>query len=239
MSRDFSPFGLLHALVVVAAVVLWALLIRAAAARGSADRSRLVIPLAVSILVANLFWFFHRLEPERYSPSSSWPFQLCDLAWMVAAWSLLQHDRDDCPAHQLIFFWGLGLSSQAFLTPTLGRGPALPRFWFFWLAHWQIVAAGLLNLVVYGRRPTWRGFRLAATATVVCGLIMTAVNLRFDTPYFFTSAGEPENPTIIDQLGPWPLRLVWLGLLVLAWFAALRLLFGRRRAREGKGGVQG
>ena len=34
-----------------------------------------------------------------------------------------------------------------------------------------------------------------------------ALNLAIDTSYFFTGRAAPENPTPLDLLGPWPLRL--------------------------------
>ena len=57
-------------------------------------------------------------------------------------------------------------------------------------------------------------------ATVGVGIIF---NLLFSTSYCFTSRWTPMNPTILDVLGPWPLRILWMYLIGAAIFALMTL----------------
>jgi len=153
------------------------------------------------------------LHPDRYRPDTSWPLHLCDIAALFAPYAMLTKHRWP---RTLLFFWGLGLSSQGFLTPTVEEGFAHPIYWFFFLQHLGVVAGGLYLAIVNGYRPTWKDALLAALVTNALGLAMTAVNVTFDVNYMYTGSALPERPTLIDALGPWPLRLLWLALLVTA-----------------------
>lgn len=76
---------------------------------------------------------------------------------------------------------------------------------------------------------------LAAAEISVGGWLMLLAGLR---PRVGTSGERslrrvsgrsiPDNPTPLDLLGPWPLRILWMVLLVSALFAAMTLP-GRRR----------
>src|SRR5205085_885108 len=56
------------------------------------------------------------LLPWMWNVSYSLPLQLCDLAWITAVYALWTRRRW---AHALLYYWGLTLSSQAFITPEL------------------------------------------------------------------------------------------------------------------------
>ncbi len=231
----FEPFGWHHLFVVLASLVAWGLLITWGRKEGSClRRYEFRLAFSAAILATNVFWFFMRIMPDRWSLDSALPLHLCDFAWMACCWSLVVSDKRLSLAHQLVFYWGLGLSTQAFIQPTLHHGIATLDYWFFWLPHWQIVAVGLLNSISFGMGPTWKGFRRTVMYTVILVLCVTAVNIVLATPYCFTGRGSPENPTVLDFLGPWPWRIFVLFAIVISWFAVLTKLCARRpRRKEG------
>src|SRR5690606_8404472 len=102
-----------------------------------------------------------QLLPGDFDPGTSLPLQYCDLTWMVAVVALWTRARW---AVTLTFFWGLTLTVQAILTPSLGQEFPDPRFFMYWGMHFLSVwAAGWLAAT--GGTPTWRGYRLAVLAT--------------------------------------------------------------------------
>ena len=174
----------------------------------------------VSIIAAqiahNVWWW----QPERFDPGVSFPLHVSDLAAPLAAIVCFVPWRW---ARALLFYWALGLSSWAFITPVLRDGPAMPLFWMFWLNHLQIVGTAIYDLIVRGFRPGWRDLRTGLIGCGMYGLIMLPVNLGFGVNYGYIGPGGAGGGTPIDGLGPWPLRLLPLTLLVGFGMAAMTL----------------
>ncbi|NIP96980.1 MAG: YwaF family protein, partial [Akkermansiaceae bacterium] len=65
------------------------------------------------------------LMPVRFDPASSLPIHFCNVANLFGALAVLRRMR---LFQGVIYFW-IGLYSWAFLTPTVGVGPARMGFW--------------------------------------------------------------------------------------------------------------
>jgi hypothetical integral membrane protein (TIGR02206 family) len=119
----------------------------------------------------------------------------------------------------LLYFWGVGLSSLAFVIPVLEVGPANLEFWSFWLSHWMIVGGAVFMTLALGYRPALRDLVIAAVVLVAYGLAMIPVNTALGSNYAYVA---PESPPAAF-LGAWPLpRLPLLGLsavllMILVW----------------------
>jgi hypothetical integral membrane protein (TIGR02206 family) len=219
----------MHLLVTAVSVVGWILIVRRARPLvGTPAEGTFRLSLGLVILAVGLGFTVHRMAFVQQAFWASLPLQLCDLAWMVAAWSILSGGDPRRLQHQLIYYWGLGFSSWGYLTPTLHRGPASIFFWEFWLPHWLILAVAILNVAAFGVRPSWRSFLQVWVVTAAVVGLGFVFNLAFDTSYCFTTKWTPSNPTLLDVLGPWPLRLVWMVLIGSGIFALLTLPGSRR-----------
>lgn len=149
----------------------------------------------------------------------SLPLQLCDLAVIVAALALLTRTRW---LRSLLYFWGLGLSTQAFVTPVVADGLLHPHYWMFFVGHLQIVGSAIYELVVLRFRPTRRDFAGSFLITLGYALAMIAFNMALKTNYGYLGDTVPEKPTILDSLPPWPWRAVVImamaaGVFVVMW----------------------
>ncbi|MCC6661646.1 MAG: TIGR02206 family membrane protein [Phycisphaerales bacterium] len=156
--------------------------------------------------------------PGVFTIEDSLPIQMCDLAAVAAAIAMLTQRRW---SRTLLYYWGIGLSTQALVTPTLDHGPASPRFWFFWCTHLMIVGSAVYDLVVLGYRPHRRDFGVAWTAAIAWVLLVTAVNVPTGLNYGFIGNTVPMHPTIINRLGPWPQRVLIVIGIATAWFAVM------------------
>jgi hypothetical integral membrane protein (TIGR02206 family) len=154
---------------------------------------------------------------------------MCHLTALAAGLYLATRNR---ALAALLYFWGFALCTQALLTPTLQEGPATPVFWYFWLSHGMIVGVGAYALAVHGYRPTWRDWRIACLAAAVYAAVAIAVDLALGANYGFLGPTKPEQPTIVDLLGPWPARLVVIFALVAAAMAMLMLPWIGRSAKS-------
>ena len=96
-----------------------------------------------------------QLRPWDFDLQSSLPINLCDLAWLCAVYALWTRRPW---AVALTYYWGLTLTSQGILTPSLGQEFPDPRYFGFWGLHFLTVWSAVY-LVSSGNPPTWRGYR--------------------------------------------------------------------------------
>ncbi|MDQ7014014.1 MAG: TIGR02206 family membrane protein [Planctomycetota bacterium] len=170
------------------------------------------------------------LLPRNFDWYESLPLHLCDLAAWVAPFALLTQKRW---LRTLLYFWGIGLSTQAFLTPVVEGGHGDFRYWLFFIGHTQIVGSAIYDVVVLGYRPNLRDWGVVTLLSLAWIVPVTAFNLLMDVNYGYTGRMTPGGTTVLDYLGPWPWRLgtmfvltqvLW-GVVCVPWVVADRWLF--------------
>jgi hypothetical integral membrane protein (TIGR02206 family) len=158
------------------------------------------------------------------------PLHLCDIAAMIAGFALLTRRPMLCA---LTYFWGLAATFQALLTPALSEGfPSWPFVTFF-IQHFAIVAAALFLPMVDGWRPKqpfWSDPLRVYGWTVVYLVLVSGVNIVIGTNFGFTLR-PPDNPSLIDHLGPWPWYLFSILAIGMSVFLLLTLPFRRSKNR--------
>lgn len=169
----------------------------------------------VGINIASIVYW---LMPARFDLKVSLPLQLCDLACAMTPLVFLTGWR---LPRALVYFWGIGLSTQAFVTPTLDEPPPSARYWLFWLVHLAIVGSAVYDLVVRRFRPTWRELLWAIGVSVAWVLLMVWLNEALGSNYGYVGRGDPGSPTIVDFLGPWPARVLVMAAIGIAAFVCL------------------
>ncbi len=183
---------------------------------------------------AVLEWIlFHtwKAAPPELRAVETLPLQMChwtSLAagiYLATGWARLR---------PLLYFWGLGLCTQALVTPVLREGPSDPIFWHFWLTHGMIIVATTYALCAEQYRPSWRDYRIACLGAFFYALAVLPVNLLIGSNYGFLGKSKPDQPTLVDLLGLWPHRLVVIVALVAGVMAILMLpwQFAKRRPTQ-------
>lgn len=229
----FEPYGPVHGLaVLVSALGWWGLLAwgrHVARTHGPEGARRWRRAGALCLWGVNLAWLARALGTGHFTWQHSLPLHLCDLAWMAAGWSLWSAAPSTALRHQVPVLWGLSLSVMGYLSPAVTADPDGLDFWAFWVLHWQVLAVALLNLQLAGTRITAQGRLRTIVLTVLACLVVTGLNLLLDSSYFFTGQAKPANPSPVDWLGEWPLRIVWI---VLLGAAALHVVGGLLMLRQ-------
>jgi hypothetical integral membrane protein (TIGR02206 family) len=156
------------------------------------------------------------------------PLHLCNLSELLALLSLLTRWYW---FRSVLHFWSLG-AVIAFVTPDVPGGPGTLAYWLFFVSHALIVGVAVYDVIVAGFRP--RGKDLGVTiAVTLCYLAMVLpVDIVWDENYAYVGPTRPSVPTVVDSLGPWPLRVVWIALITASVFAlawAPWALVGRAR----------
>ncbi|MEP7084935.1 MAG: hypothetical protein ABI854_09375, partial [Betaproteobacteria bacterium] len=132
-----------------------------------------------------------------------------------------------------LYFGGIGLCTNALITPDLGEGPRQFEFWAFWLRHAVIMVVAIYDLAVLGFRPDWSDWKRACLAGLGYIALVSLINVPFHFNIGFMGDSLPGNPSVLDFLGPWPLRLVWVVLFVGTLWAVMVAPWriGGRRAK--------
>ena len=181
--------------------------------------------LAGLLLAAITAYLLNEGVQRQLSVLDLLPLHLCDLLIFVAAYALLTLRAGPC---ELLYFWSGG-TLLAMVTPNLAAGFPHPYFFVFFGLHGLVVVAAAVVTFGCGRTPregsAWRVFAW----TLAYAALVGGVNLAFDTNFLFL-CGKPEQPTLLDWLGPWPLYLATTALVALLLFHGMARPFRRRSA---------
>lgn len=229
----FAPCGALHLVSALGCAALITIVVRAGRSAGSKDAERAVrrsIALfgLAEWFVDNIAWNWHGIDV-----SEGLPLQLCDVAGVVAPLALLTLDRR---LRAAVYFWGLTLTTQAFIQPTLTQGPANLLFWCFWISHTVILGCAVYDLVVLGFRPGWADLGRALAVSAAYLAVVVPVNLLLASDYGYIGNPPPGRliPPFVALLGPWPQRaFVVVALAAMAFLLALAPWVVRPRAPRG------
>lgn len=228
---QFTAFTALHAITVAGLALAIALLCLVGwRLRGTSHQRGYERGLAVAV---GALWVGYQVYDgvrNGWSVRYSLPLQLCDLAACIAGLAFAAPRRW---RHALAWFWGIGLSTQAVITPDLVGGPTTLAYWAFWLYHTFVVGAGVYVVTVRAFRPQWRDLQLAVWTGVAYAVVAFTIDALFGLNYGYFGRRQPGMPTLLDYLGPWPLRAVFMVLIaaVAMWLCWMpwRLAEGMRR----------
>lgn len=168
----------------------------------------------------------HGLLPGQWRLGGSLPLHLCDLAWpaaVVALWTLGRR------AFALTYYWGLTLSVQGLLTPTLDGGdyPDIAYLAFFGM-HVMIVWSAVYLTWGLGMRPDWGSYRFACAATALWAVATSVFNLVAGTNYGYLNE-KPGSGSVLDVMGPWPWYVLAEAVVILLGWALITWPWTRTR----------
>ncbi|MBL8874296.1 MAG: TIGR02206 family membrane protein [Phycisphaerae bacterium] len=177
------------------------------------------------------WWMF----PKNFDVNRSLPLHVCDVMSFLSPISLLSGRRRYTT---FAVFFGLAFCTQAFVRPLAGPGPLhlakWAQFWGFWITHAVVVFVAVYWVWVRGYRPRWSDFKLASIVAWVYVGIIFVFDAATGLNYVYVGRGTPTGETFADDLGPWPLRALWIALIGQAALLAvmlLRLLPGGEKRR--------
>ncbi len=182
------------------------------------------------LLVANEL-IYYAWTTWYYGPGSFLerflPFHICGAAVFLLAWTAF---RNSALTFEVSYYWGLGGTTQALLTPDLAAPFPQYHFWQYFLTHGGIVVLVVFLLAVWQMRPRKGSIlRVFLITNAYMGLVAVAnVILRqsgLDANYMFLCrAPEGESPFFF--LG-WPWYILFLEAFALVTVAVLYLPWAR------------
>jgi hypothetical integral membrane protein (TIGR02206 family) len=190
--------------------------------------------MAVLIVVAELSWQPYLLLNGRWSPAIALPVQLCDVGGFVAAAALWWRKP---LLVEVAYFWGLGGTLQALLTPDLlDHFPSFPYLQFY-VTHGMIVLAGLFLVIGVRLRPRPGSVPRIFFLTLAFAAVVGVIDVATGGNYLYLRH-IPPGGSLLNLMGPWPwyiltgIVLAFVALLILYapfWFARHNLASQRGR----------
>jgi hypothetical integral membrane protein (TIGR02206 family) len=222
-AREFHPFGLAH-LVVIALTISMPFVLAAFVRKSRWPRSeRIIGRLFAVLLLFNYVGFeIYLAATEGLLWQKALPFQLCDWAMVVIIVALLTGRERWL---EVAYFWGIGGTLQAVLTPELKYAFPDIHFLTFFIAHSGIVVAIAFMMIVKKYRPHWFSIiRVFAWSELYFALTIT-VDLLTGENYGYL-LHQPATASLLDALSTE--RVVYilqLHLLALIFYVVLYLPF--------------
>jgi hypothetical integral membrane protein (TIGR02206 family) len=232
-SQSFELFGTSHlaTLVVISAV---ALVVPLTVRRLAAHQARNVAYLLAALLLGQeAIDLWRQIDARNLSPAALLPLHLCTLAVYLTAWTLVTRSYR---TYEVVYFWGLGGTIQALLTPDLTADFPDPTYLLFFAGHGLVIVGVMYLTITFRLRPYAASIpRVAAITAALAGIIF-AINLWLDTNFLYLMA-KPAQPSLLDWFGPWPWYLIGLVIVGFAslfvWYLPFLVLdLWRRRRRK-------
>jgi len=192
-------------LVPLGALILSAVALCTAARRWPGSwRDVVARALAVVIVVALLSWQPYLLLQGRWSPAIALPVQLCDVGGFVAAAALWWRKP---LLVEVAYFWGLGGTLQALLTPDLAdHFPSYPYLQFY-VTHGAVVLAGLFLVIGFGLQPRAGSVPRIFSLTLGFAAIVAVIDVVTGGNYLYLRH-IPPGGSLLNLMGPWPWYIV-------------------------------
>jgi hypothetical integral membrane protein (TIGR02206 family) len=222
-ARAFRPFGLAHFVVILLTVALPFVLAAFVRKSRGLRSERIISRLLVVILAINYLGYEIYLGlTTGLAWQKALPFQLCDWA-MIAIIVAMLTGRERWL--EVAYFWGIGGTAQAILTPDLKYAFPDIRFLSFFIAHSGIVVGIAFVMIMRGFRPhfssVWRTFAWSELYFVLAILVDLLLGVNYG--YLLH---KPEASSLLSLLSDYrPLYIFQLHLLALLFYFLLYLPF--------------
>ncbi|OQB82927.1 MAG: Integral membrane protein (intg_mem_TP0381) [Planctomycetes bacterium ADurb.Bin126] len=179
------------------------------------------------VLVVNeiMYWVYMLGQVDlTHFLQNSLPLHVCGIAIFLIAWEMIRHNQ---LVYELTYYWGLGGTLQAVLTPNLIVDAPHYLYYQYFIAHGGILVGVLLATLAMGRRPGRGSVLRAFVASNVLMVAIGLADLALGANYMFLCE-RPAGASPFFFL-PWPWYLIFLEFFGLALMGVLYLPFCLRK----------
>lgn len=185
-----------------------------------------------AILVLNeIAWHLWNYYIDEWSIRTMLPLHLCSLLVWTCAFMLLTRNKF---IYEFAYLLGIAGALQALLTPDLGIY-GFPHFRFFqtFISHGLIVTSAIYMTTIEHMRPTWKSVLRIAIWINIYMAVVFVINMLIGSNYLFI-AHKPPTASLLDMLPPWPIYIMFMEAIGLAFVLLLYLPFAVKDWRDKK-----
>jgi hypothetical integral membrane protein (TIGR02206 family) len=214
MATSFELFGPAHLGVIALTFITPLVLSAIARFCDSAVTTRVIGCLFAALLVGDniVRLVLLRCSGELMIETSA-PMHLCDWAAIMAVITLIYPNQW---TYELCYFWALGGTLQALLTPDLSYGFPDPRFVSFFALHGGVIASVLYMTLGMEMRPVPMSILRALAWLAFYVVAAMAANSMLDTNFGYLRM-KPAHPSLLDYMAPWPFYIAQLAVLAIVF----------------------
>ena len=180
---------------------------------------RYILAFALIICDMSYYWRLSALPALSNGAVEHLPIGVC--AWSVIFCSFMLVGKSQ-RLFDIVYFWVLGCSVFALLTPTVLTycGPTRFRYYQFWLEHTLTYIAIFYMIFVHNMRPVFRSYIRSASALTVMVIFAAWVNSMIPGANYLYMARPESAPSILDILPPnYALRIMVMMVAITAMFS--------------------
>ena len=232
-ANAFRPFGLAH-LIVIALTISLPFVLAAFVRKSRWPRSERIIGqlLAVMLLVNYVGYEIYLVATAGLEWKKALPFQLCDWAMVTIIVSLLTGRERWL---EVAYYWGIGGTLQAILTPDLKYAFPHIRFLTFFIAHSGIVIAIAFMMIIKKFRPHWISIVRTFAWSELYFVLTITVDLLTGENYGYL-LHPPASASLLDALSQnRVIYILEMHLLALVFYLVLYLPFALYDLIRGRG----
>lgn len=186
--------------------------------------------IAITVAAWTVLYPSIRYYLGDFDRTTDLPIDLCNITGLLLPFLMWQPKKS---VHQIFYFWILGGTLQAILTPHLYNGFPNYTFWKYWISHNGLVLFAIYVTVVFQYYPSWKSlFRAFLVAQFV--LVFMFVFNYFNGSNYGYVMHKPPTASILDYFGPWPWYIIvseGIGLLLFAIVLLPVILFTKKEER--------
>lgn len=210
---DFTIFNTPH-LVVLILTALISVAFVIIGRRYPTSQKTLSLILVVLIVVTTVAAAADKYVNGYLSIENHLPMHLCD--WVIV-FVLVTFITKSIYSYEVAYFWGLGGTLQALITPDIVLNYPSRAFIIFFVNHSSIIISIIYFTFVFRLRPYLPSIKRTFLWSQVYFVSAFTVNLILGTNYGFLME-KPGQGSLIDYLGPWPYYLISLEIMALISF---------------------
>jgi hypothetical integral membrane protein (TIGR02206 family) len=160
--------------------------------------------IAVALVALELFKTWQALVVYGQLWQDVLPLHLCRVSsYLCCVMLILRSYR----LFEVAYFWGIGGSVSAMVTPDLAQGFPHPFYLGFFVGHTLVLSSVLFAVSGFDFRPRLRSIGVTAVVSAAYMVLVAMVNWALQTNYLYL-CHKPEKLTIYDYLGPWPWYII-------------------------------
>lgn len=160
--------------------------------------------LLILLILTIVLTYIHRIIPYGFNLKYDLPLNICDMTILWAIFTLLTKNKY---TFELTYFWAIGGSTQALLTPDLFSSFPDIGFILFFSNHSLVIVSALFMVFIFKLRPTPISILRVILFTQFYLIIVAFANILLNANYCYLCR-KPMNSSILDYFGHWPLYII-------------------------------
>ncbi|MGY8985148.1 MAG: YwaF family protein [Sphingomonadales bacterium] len=226
----FVSFGQTH-FWALACFAIFLIIFIVAGLRLSSKQNLLVTRTASALLCLTVIvWTTIHIAYDRFNVVENLPLSICNLFALTSPILFWSPNR---ARFEIVYFFVLSGTLQAIVTPDVDAGFPSYLFFKYFIIHCGLIVVVLHHLIAFKLYPQAKGIVRAFVWLNIYMLCLVPINLLLNANYFYLMS-KPDNPSILDFFGPWPIYIMLGEVVAIAFFslAYIPIFFAKNNYRK-------